>query len=114
MVIIIPIGIGLGILSTISFATFNDYFVKRRLLMMGLAQTVVGIGFMLLPLVIVQLKDMFGFRGCLLAMAAINCNMIIAMLVMRPVKLPSFQFKPTEAEGKLECGYIQNHITTRW
>lgn len=75
-------GIGFGILTTISIATFNKYFVHRRILMMGIAQTVTCVGSMLLPLVIVQLQDELGFRGCLLILAAFNLHMVVAMLVM--------------------------------
>lgn len=92
-------GIGFGILSTISFATFNEYFVKRRLLMMGIAQTFVGIGSMLLPLFIVKMKDMFGFRGCILVLTAVNCNMVVAMMVMKPVASFAGHANPVDVEG---------------
>lgn len=104
-------GIGFGILSTISFATFNKYFVRRRLLMMGLAQTLVCIGSMTLPLLIVLLLGMFGFRGCLLVLSAINGHMVVAMMVMHPVEWHAKRCQPKlimpfDVEGKNLLGIL--------
>lgn len=54
--------------------------------MMSLAQTLIGFGGMLYPILIRNLMDWYGFRGALLVLAAFNSHAIFGMLVMQPVE----------------------------
>lgn len=71
-------------MTPISFAVFNSYFVKRRSLMMGIASTVMSSCFTLYPVLVQFSRNLFGFRGCLALIAAVNMHTLIAMLVMHP------------------------------
>ena len=54
--------------------------------MMSLAQSLLGLGSIILPLLIEKLFLWYGFRGCLAVIAALNGNAIVGMLVMHPVE----------------------------
>lgn len=79
-------GIGFGLVIPVSFATFNQYFVQRRVFVMSLAQALTGILTMLYPIFVAYIRETFGFRGALALVAAINGHIICTMLVMQPVE----------------------------
>ena len=54
--------------------------------MMSCAQTLIGVGTMVYPLMIHFLLNEYGFRGMVAVIAAINAHVIFAMLVMHPVE----------------------------
>lgn len=54
--------------------------------MMSAAQTLIGIGTMIYPILVQFLMDTYGFRGTLAILAAINGHAILGMLVMHPVE----------------------------
>lgn len=70
----------------VSYTTFNAYFVEKRVVMMSVAQTLIGLGTMFYPIFIQRSMDAFGFRGCMAVLAAINSHTLLAMLVMHPVQ----------------------------
>lgn len=72
---------------SVGYTTFNHYFVKKRIFMMGLAQAVKGVIIMSYPLVVQFLMDEYGFRGAMAIVAAINSNAIFGMIVMHPVSM---------------------------
>lgn len=76
----------MGFIIPSSYSTFNEYFVKKRILMMGIAQSIIGIVMMVYPLMVQFLLNTFGFRGALAIIAAINGNAVLGMLLMHPVK----------------------------
>lgn len=71
---------------TVSYTMFNRYFVKKRILMMSLAQGLIGIGSMLMPIMIERVMEYYGFRGCLAILAALNGHALLGMMVMHPVE----------------------------
>lgn len=79
-------GVGFGIMLAVSYTTFNRYFVRRRVPMMGLAQTLLGLGNMALPIAIEWWHELYGFRGCMLMVAGLNVHVVLGMLMMHPVE----------------------------
>lgn len=93
------LGAGFGVMMSVSYTMFNRYFIKKRILMMGLAQTFLGIGSMMLPIMIAWLMKEFGFRGCLAIVAAVNGHAVWGMLVMHPVEWHLKKEKLTDEEA---------------
>ncbi|XP_058121202.1 monocarboxylate transporter 7 [Anopheles ziemanni] len=79
-------GAGFGLMIPVSYTTFNAYFVEKRVVMMSVAQTLIGLGTMFYPIFIQRTMDAFGFRGCMAVLAAVNSHTLVAMLVMHPVE----------------------------
>ncbi|EDW82900.1 uncharacterized protein Dwil_GK24906 [Drosophila willistoni] len=79
-------GLGFGLMVPTSYTTFNNYFVKNRVLWMSFAQTLIGLGSMLYPIVMQKLIQYYGFRGCLLVLTGLNAHAILGMLLMHPVE----------------------------
>uniref|UniRef100_A0A182IPW6 Major facilitator superfamily (MFS) profile domain-containing protein n=1 Tax=Anopheles atroparvus TaxID=41427 RepID=A0A182IPW6_ANOAO len=79
-------GAGFGLMIPVSYTTFNAYFVEKRVVMMSVAQTLIGLGTMFYPIFIQRSMDAFGFRGCMAVLAAVNSHTLVAMLVMHPVE----------------------------
>lgn len=79
-------GMAFGIIIPVCYSTFNLYFIKKRVLMMSFAQSLIGVGGMIYPILIRKLMDWYGFRGALLVLAAVNSHAIFGMLVMHPVE----------------------------
>ncbi|XP_055713264.1 monocarboxylate transporter 9 [Phlebotomus papatasi] len=79
-------GIGFGLIIPSAYTTFNLYFEEKRVFMMSIAQTLIGLGSMIYPILIQWLMDNYGFRGCMAIMAALNGHAIVGMLVMHPVE----------------------------
>lgn len=80
------IGTSFGLCLPVVFTTFNQYFVVRRVFVMSLGQAIIGIGMMGYPILINFLMETYGFRGMCAIMAAINANIIVAMLAMHPIE----------------------------
>uniref|UniRef100_A0A0A1WGI3 Monocarboxylate transporter 9 n=1 Tax=Zeugodacus cucurbitae TaxID=28588 RepID=A0A0A1WGI3_ZEUCU len=79
-------GTGFGLIVPTSYTTFNNYFVKKRVMWMSFAQSLIGLGTMFYPVGMQMLMELYGFRGCLLVLAAINSHAILGMLLMQPVE----------------------------
>ncbi|XP_031623601.1 monocarboxylate transporter 14-like [Contarinia nasturtii] len=79
-------GSGIGFMAPVGYSVFNQYFVKKRVFMMGIAQTFKGIIIMLYPMATQFLLNKYGFRGTLVVIAAINAHTILGMLVMQPIE----------------------------
>ncbi|XP_030381357.1 monocarboxylate transporter 7 isoform X2 [Scaptodrosophila lebanonensis] len=79
-------GIGFGLMVPTSYTTFNNYFVKNRVLWMSFAQSLIGLGSMLYPIAMQKLHQYYGFRGCLMVLAGINAHAVLGMLLMQPVE----------------------------
>lgn len=94
-------GIGLGFMVPIGYTNFNQYFVEKRVFMMSVTQAMKGIVITSHPILANFLMDMFGFRGTLAIMAALNAHVIFGMLAMHPidwhckiVEIPDVELKP--------------------
>ncbi|BFG01448.1 uncharacterized protein DMAD_01198 [Drosophila madeirensis] len=79
-------GLAFGLMVPTCYTTFNHYFVKNRVMWMSFAQTLIGLGSMLYPIVMQKLMQWYGFRGCLLVLTGLNAHAVLGMLVMHPVE----------------------------
>lgn len=82
----IVIGAGFGFMINVSYTTFNHYFLHKRVVMMSVAQSIIGIGTMVYPVMVQFLMDRYGFRGAIAIIAALNAHSILGMLVMHPIE----------------------------
>lgn len=80
------VGCGIGIMLQASLNSFNDYFVKKRFLMMSIEQTLIGLGVVAHPVIVHYLMTQYGFRGMMLIIAALNFHTIFGMICMHKVK----------------------------
>lgn len=87
------VGTGFGFMIPAVYTTFNQYFIKRRVIMMSVAQSLIGFGTMVYPLMVDLLMKTYGFRGTIAVIAAFNAHVILGMLVMHPV---SWHYKLVE------------------
>ncbi|XP_005186890.2 monocarboxylate transporter 9 [Musca domestica] len=79
-------GVGFGLIVPTSYTTFNNYFVKKRIMWMSFSQSLIGLGSMFYPVLMQKFLEWYGFRGCLMVLAAINSHAILGMLLMQPVE----------------------------
>ncbi|XP_017036463.1 monocarboxylate transporter 7 [Drosophila kikkawai] len=96
-------GLAFGLMVPTCYTTFNHYFVKNRVMWMSFAQTLIGLGSMLYPIVMQKLLHWYGFRGCLLILTGINAHAVLGMLVMHPVEwhMRRVPISPEEAAEEL-------------
>lgn len=98
-------GAGFGLMIPVAYTTFNAYFVTRRVLMMSIAQALIGLGTMLYPIIVQLLMDLYGFRGAMAVLAAINGHAIFGMLTMHPVKWHQRRVLVPVAEEAAACEF---------
>ncbi|CAD6208796.1 GSCOCG00003603001-RA-CDS [Cotesia congregata] len=79
-------GIGAGLMNTISSASFNAFFVKKRAKVMSAAQVIIGLGGIVYPMIIEKMMDIYGFRGTAAIIGALSLNAIAGMMMMHPVE----------------------------
>lgn len=105
-------GIGMGLVMPVAFGTFNQYFTHRRVTIMSLTQAFTGILAMGYPLFVTHMKEMYGFRGGMAVIAAVNAHLILAMLVMHPVKwhYKTIKIPIPEKEEPRKCNEILKQI----
>ncbi|XP_066994370.2 monocarboxylate transporter 7 isoform X2 [Anabrus simplex] len=77
-------GVGLGLMIPASFHCFNDYFIRRRVFVMGIAQTTLSAGSMLYPIIVEHLVEKFGFRGAQAIVAAMTLGATLGALSFIP------------------------------
>lgn len=70
--------------------------------MMGLAQTMLGMGSMAFPLVVEQLMNRYGYRGCMAIIAALNGHALVGMMTMHPIEWHKKTIEIDEDEEKLQ------------
>lgn len=99
-------GTGFGLIVPTSYTSFNNYFVKNRVMWMSFAQTLIGLGSMVYPILMQKLLQWYGFRGCLLVLTAINANAVLGMLLMHPVEW-HMRRVPVEAVEEAEAEQLQ-------
>lgn len=100
-------GIGLGLMMPVAFGKFNQYFVNRRVFVMSLTQSCTGILSMMYPIFVAYLKQIFGFRGAMAILAAVNAHVIVAMLVMHPIEWHYKVIKTPILEKEEPCKYTK-------
>lgn len=77
--------VGYG-LSNSSFAlALNSYFRARRTKAAGIAMTLTGIGPIVYPPMIHYLLSIYGVTGCMLVVAALALNMLVAAVMLQPI-----------------------------
>ncbi|XP_034474080.1 uncharacterized protein LOC117781430 [Drosophila innubila] len=95
-------GIGFGLCLPTCYTTFNNYFVQNRVMWMGFAQTLIGLGSMVYPIAMQKLMEWYGFRGCLLILTGINAHAVLGMLLMQPVEWHMKKVPLDEEEVQLQ------------
>lgn len=95
----------------VAYTSFNHYFVKRRVFVMSLTQTLKGFCIMMYPIIVQLLVDQFGFRGAAAIVAAIHAHTIIGMIIMHPVEwhLKTVKVPIEEADS---CSYFYGFYRT--
>ncbi|PSN41452.1 hypothetical protein C0J52_14532 [Blattella germanica] len=92
-------GIGLGLMVPATFTSFNHYFVRRRTFAMAIAQLIIGVAAMVIPLVIQLLLEEYGFRGTQAIIAAFTLHALLGMVVQQPVRYHMKRKKKVERSG---------------
>jgi len=77
-------GIGLGLMVPSTLTSFNKYFFRRRTFAMGVTQVITGIGTMILPIILQEFMQKYGFRGIQLIIAAIGLHSLLCAAVQIP------------------------------
>lgn len=54
--------------------------------MMSVSQTLIGVITMIYPLLIHFLMNLYGYRGAMAVIAAVNAHVIFAMIAMHPIE----------------------------
>ncbi|KAJ0182334.1 hypothetical protein K1T71_001703 [Dendrolimus kikuchii] len=76
-------GIGFGMMVTVSYATLNHYFIKKRTTVMSICKALQGIILILYPQILKKFMSFYGFRGTLLLVSGISLHTLPGMLVMK-------------------------------
>ncbi|XP_068626842.1 monocarboxylate transporter 1-like [Battus philenor] len=85
--------LGVGLFYNLSMSIINEYFVKRRLLSISLTQTVPAIVSMFAPQLVKMTLNIYGFRGTLFLLLAVNVHTLVSVCLMQPV---SWHYKKVE------------------
>lgn len=70
----------------VAYSGFNQYFVEKRVLIMSIAKTFIGVSSMVYPMFVQFLLGFYGFRGAVAILAAINLHTIFGMIVLHPIQ----------------------------
>lgn len=74
-------------LSNSSFSlALNTYFRKKRSKAAGTAVTITGLGPIFYPPLITALLSFYGVNGCVLILAGLSLHIIVAALLLQPIK----------------------------
>jgi MFS family permease len=82
----ILIALGWSVVQTSSYIVFNSYFVEKRVMMMGICMSIVGIGPIAMPYIIEALMNEYGFRATVALITAICANALVGTALYQPVK----------------------------
>ena len=64
----------------------NTYFKEKRNKAAGIAITITGLGPIIYPGLIIFLIKYYGTTGCALILAAVSMNIVVAALLLQPIK----------------------------
>lgn len=94
-------GLGIGIMVPVGYTNFNHYFVEKRVSIMSAMQALKGLLIMMHPIVVNNAMNVYGFRGAMALIAAINAHAILGMLTQHPIEwhykvieVPEYELKP--------------------
>ncbi|GJQ75157.1 hypothetical protein Trydic_g9763 [Trypoxylus dichotomus] len=79
-------GLGFGLLLPSGLTAFNEYFNRKRNMMLSICHTIVGSVGMFLPYIISYLVQEYGFRGTAAILAAFSLHLVYAALTFQPIK----------------------------
>ncbi|XP_075978656.1 monocarboxylate transporter 6-like [Anticarsia gemmatalis] len=79
-------GIGLGIQYNLCCTILNEYFVEKRLVVIGLTQSIIGLITMLVPMCLKWSLQEYGYRGTLLIVSGITLNNFFGVALIQPVE----------------------------
>lgn len=92
---------GFGILLPVCLTSFNTYFREKRAALMSASSVVAGLGAMFYPMTIKWLMEVYGFRGTLIIIAAINVHLIPIITIFRPVEWSYIPKKTKKYSGMI-------------
>ncbi|XP_054764315.2 monocarboxylate transporter 9-like [Lytechinus pictus] len=101
-------GIGFGLSHMPAVVMLSHYFDTKIGTATGLAMSGTGLGTIFMSVATQYLVDEFGWRGTMMILSAINANLCVAAVVMRPVKLGLRRMTPAE-EAKLSSKTKARH-----
>ncbi|KAJ6641682.1 Monocarboxylate transporter 12 [Pseudolycoriella hygida] len=102
------VGVGLGLINPSSFIAVNSYFTSRRGQAIGLAMAGTGLGQMIMPHVVRQLLDTYGFKGTILIMGGLALNGVVGASLFQPVNQHLLLEKEKSGEDKLLLKSVQS------
>ena len=104
------VGAGFGLVFTPCVVVISEYFLKYRVIAMGLSISGTGLGTIVYPWLSRLLLQVYGWRGALIMSAGINAHVCIAALVMRPNREPKKVKVLTKRQPTL--GLSQNSVSS--
>ncbi|KAH8370333.1 hypothetical protein KR093_003090 [Drosophila rubida] len=82
------VGFGLGLISPSTFMAINSYFSSKRGRAVGVSLAGAGVGQVFMPHVVHYFMINHGFRGAVLAMAALSLTGLIGAMFLKPLTAP--------------------------
>ncbi|XP_050297617.1 monocarboxylate transporter 1-like isoform X2 [Anthonomus grandis grandis] len=79
-------GVGFGLLLPAAYSAINTYFDKKMAFMMSLSQTLLVMGYIVMPYVANWTLEQYGYRGTILLLAGFTGFCFPASLTFQPVK----------------------------
>ncbi|EDW61848.1 monocarboxylate transporter 13 [Drosophila virilis] len=83
------VGFGLGLISPSTFMAINSYFSSKRGRAVGVSLAGAGVGQVFIPHMVRYFLDNYGFRGAVLAMAALSLTGLFGAMFLRPLNPPA-------------------------
>uniref|UniRef100_A0A1L8DEV9 Putative monocarboxylate transporter n=1 Tax=Nyssomyia neivai TaxID=330878 RepID=A0A1L8DEV9_9DIPT len=87
--------IGFGMATSGFSLALNSYFVVRRNKAVGIAITITGLGPIFFPQFVTYLLGNYGVQGCVLIIGAFALHIVLAGLLLQPIKWHMVDAKPT-------------------
>lgn len=70
----VPVGLGQGLMNSSGFLAVNVYFKRNRGKALGLALAGTGIGQVIMPFIVKQLLEEYGYRGATLIIGGLSLH----------------------------------------
>lgn len=106
--IIIIAAVGYGLSNSSFTLALTSYFRQHLNRASGVAMTLAGIGPILYPPLIQYLLDTYDFNGCMLIIGAIALHMLLAAVLLQPLKWHLINVTDLEAEFRddKQCDFL--------
>lgn len=97
--IIFIAGLGLGLIAPSSFVAVNSYFTSNKGRAVGIAMAGTGFGQMIMPHIVRNLLEEYGYRGATFILGALALNGIVGASLFQPIKWHMKQVEITESDA---------------